>query len=492
MFIVSYQVNRQVMTTAVLLSALVGCSSTSDVPKANVIESGNNSLSHFPADSYGNLLTETDLVENGILDLQLALANRNLYQTKSGNISILNQQCGIDVIAKRGHAEYPENTVTALQHAALGGYDGAVISAQVTQDNYWVSHSDTQTGRAADRYDGKRFKFNRIDADDWNTLYARDREGRLTKERPAYLIQMLREWNQLTTLEEPLNIEISGNASELQLRQLDMMVRGQLATGHYFYSAKDFASLRSLRQINPRVYLGYVWEPHPTSINVLRRDMKKAAGSDALVKQNARGLNYLDRREDRARNKRRANAKNAASTRRYLGANSGLHVDIRSYQQYATIESRSRQAGLARVSTYSINGAKYHADNLKKIKRVGRPLPDEAIINTTKYGLCSVLVPTLTAAKKPTSALPTSTSSLAKLIGKLPNDADFSQLSSQIDYVESAHYLTNLGRVKQLPVAGVVKKKPRAKVVTHSATFTISEDESFELKAQAVQISVPN
>jgi glycerophosphoryl diester phosphodiesterase len=481
-----------------VLTLLAGCSSspsntTQQASQADRDNHSDNSLAHFPADAYGNTQTKAQLRSNGILDLQYALADRHLYKTKAGNISLLNQSCGIDVIARRGHVDYPENSVSGVKMAAFGDYDGAAINARLTRDNYWIAHADERTGRAVGRTDGEQFKLSRLDGSDWNSLLVRDKSGTLIGERPAYLVDILKVWRFLGSNEQPLNIEIMGEADVSDLARLDKMVRGQLGAGSYFYSSKDFSQLKQLRALNSKVYLGYVWEAHPTSVNVLRSQVTRAVGSDALFQQNQRNIAYLDRREDRARNKRRASAHNAAYVRRYLGSNSGLHVDIRSYQQYPTIQSRSRKAGLRRVSTYSINGADYHGKTLRQLHKAGRVLPNEAIIDSTKYVLCSQLEPGITAAKKRYKA----TTPLGRVIAKLPNDADFSRLDTQVSYVENGHYLTHYGKVRQLPVGPSKLTSSKRRVSNKaqpakSASTQIVEDVAFELMAQPIQITIPN
>ena len=472
--------------------ALVGCSS-SDNLSSGTHQDEVAGLTHLPIGAEGRVLKLSSYTPAQVQDIQNAMQARGLYWTAAQTPAYLNGKvCPIDVYAHRGHYNYPENSSSAVLMGAIGGFDGVEIDVMLTRDGYWVVHHDSYTGRATGRSDGKRYRMSRIKGKEWNTLVVRDKDGYLTDERAPYAIDAFERWGSSYQLGQQLNIEIKEDADIVELNQLLRMARETLPRGSYFFSSLEFDVLKKLRELDKSVYLGYVWEPHPTSIAKAKQTARKAAKSDVLYQKYNRQINWVSDYEARKRSRSKSQKYSAKTVRKALGANSGLHVDIRSFVGASTIYTRSHQAGLERVATYSINGTDYHQAQLAYLKSRGRQLPDEAIMDTSKFEACHRLYPNL--ANKVRSYTPTT--SYGRAIMQLPNDADFNRLEEQLMYLEDNHYIASNGRVRsmsrvaQAPVK--VKSKASSKTSRTSSQVFIPADEELSLEAKPINIEIPN
>jgi glycerophosphoryl diester phosphodiesterase len=489
-----------IRTNLLLCSAalfLAGCASSdksasSDSRETQGYQDQLGGLSHLPIGAEGRLFRQSSYSDIEVLDIQNALSARGLYLTSAMTVDYLNgQQCGLEVYAHRGHYNYPENASSAILMGALSGFDGVEIDVMLTRDGYWVAHHDSYTGRATGRVDGKRFRMSRIDADEWNTLVMRNKDGQLTTERPPYAIDAFNTWNNSFQPGQQLNIEIKEDADIVELNQLLKMVRQTLPTGSYFFSSMELDVLKDLRQLDKKVYLGYVWEPHPTSIEKAKALAKKAAKSDVLYQKYQRQINWVSDYESRSRSRSKSQKYSAKTVLNALGPNSGLHVDIRSFVGAATIYTRSHQAGLDRVATYSINGTEYHQSQLSALKNIGRPLPNEAIMDTSKFEVCQHIAPQNA---NQTQAY-TAVTPFGEAIMTLPNDADFGLLKDQIMYLKDNHYLAVNGRVRLLSTADV--SPPTTPVQSNknstkkSNTIYIPKDEDLSLESSPISIEIP-
>ncbi|MDA0147076.1 glycerophosphodiester phosphodiesterase [Vibrio sp. LaRot3] len=475
-----------------LVIALVGCSS-SDKLSSSDYQDEVAGLNGLPLGAEGRVFKLSPYTPQQVQDIQYALNARGLYWTAAQTPAYLNGQvCPIDVYAHRGHYNYPENSSSAVLMGALGGFDGVEIDVMLTRDGYWVVHHDSYTGRATGRSDGKRYRMSRIKGKEWNTLVVRDKDGQLTNERAPYAIDAFQQWANSYHLGQQLNIEIKEDADIVELNQLLRMARESLPQGSYFFSSLEFDVLKKMRELDKHVYLGYVWEPHPTSIAKAKQTARKAAKSDVLYQKYNRQINWVSDYEARKRSRSKSQKYSAKTVRKALGANSGLHVDIRSFVGASTIYTRSHQAGLKRVATYSINGTDYHQSQLAYLKSRGRQLPDEAIMDTSKFEACHRLYPNLAA--KARSYQPTT--EYGRAIMKLPNDADFNRLEEQLMYLEDNHYITSNGKVRSMtrttsaPVK--VTSKSGSKTTSTSSRVFIPEDEDLSLEAKPINIEIPN
>ncbi|CAH0524895.1 glycerophosphodiester phosphodiesterase [Vibrio hippocampi] len=488
---------RRLLVLVGMLS-LVGCASTSSDSTQQTKDDSLYGLSSFPMGAEGRAMRQSSFTDQQVVDIQLALQTRGLYWTAGQTPAYLDNQCSVNVYAHRGHYNYPENSVSALIMGVFGGFDGVEIDVMLTRDGYWVVHHDSQTGRATGRSDGKRYKMSRIKGKEWNSLVVRDKDGRLTNERAPYLVDVLEPWRDFYYRGQQLNIEIKQDADISELAALNRIVTSKLPKGSYFYSSLNFEVLELMRQIDANVYLGYVWEPHPTSIAKAKQTAKKAVRSDDLYQKYQRQIGWVSDYEYRRRTRKASKKYSARTVKKALGSNSGLHVDIRSYMDAPTIQSRSKQAGLARVATYTINGTEYHQQALVTLKQRGRALPDEVIMDTSQFEICHRLNPTL----KKQAKHYTPTTEYGRAIMKLPNNADFTRLQEQVMYVADNHYLTYDGRVRSLtptPLRSSTKTASSSKKTSSStssakpalSSIFIPVDEEMDLESTPIIITVP-
>lgn len=479
------RVIKLLLCTAIL--ALSGCSSTEKTENYQDEIAGLNGL---PLGAEGRVFKLSHYTAQEVKDIQYALNSRGLYWTAAQTPAYLNPTvCPVNVYAHRGHYNYPENSSSGVMMGALGGFDGVEIDVMLTRDGYWVVHHDSQTGRATGRSDGKRFRMSRINGKEWNTLVVRDKDGNLTNERAPYVVDVLKQWANSYHIGQKLNIEIKEDADIVELSKLVNMVRSSLPHGSYFFSSMEFDVLKKIRELDKAVYLGYVWEPHPTSINTAKQTARKAAKSDELYQKYNRQINWVSDYEARKRSRSKSQKFSAQTVRNALGTNSGLHVDIRSFVGAPTIYTRSKQAGLKRVVTYSINGTDYHQSQLVQLKRKGRPLPDDTIMDTSKFEACHRLYPELVH----NNSIYKPTTEYGNAIVRLPRDADFNRLDEQVMYMVDNHYLTSDGRVRSLDASSSLQLKTKQnKVSKQTQTFFIPKDEELLLEATPINIEIPN
>lgn len=471
-----------------VFAGLQGCSSTPMPPNSTVSDYRLTSL-NLPYDAATFPTQDNEQSKEALKDIQLSLKERNLYLTVARNIHFIKGECPIEVSAHRGNPSAPENSINGIVGAAYGGFDGAEIDVMLTRDGAWVTHHDLYTGRATGRADGERFRISRMSKKEWEGIAHRNKDGVLTQIRAPYAWEMFREWGEVGVYAQKLNIEIKTEADIDDLSNLDKLARTYIQPGRYFYSSMDMDVLEKMRELNPDVYLGYIWDPDPVSLDKFKRDVRRAARSDDYYQKNRKYIEQAFSYETRYRNRQKSKKLSAKAVRSKLGGNSGLHVDIRSYARYATIYDRSKQLGL-KVATYSINGTDYHQKQLVKLQKQGRRLPDEAIMDTTKQVICSKLKPSLITNPKG-SYHPTT--EFGALIQKLPKDADFNELENQYEYMADGHYMNVNGQVrKYVGLNANSQKRParKAKPKREGPVFHV-QDEEFDITEKPILISLP-
>ncbi|MGF1725133.1 glycerophosphodiester phosphodiesterase [Photobacterium nomapromontoriensis] len=457
---------------------LSGCATSPDV--AN---SGLKALSHFPLDAEGNLGRNLNYSEAELVDIQRALADRNLYMTLGGDIGFLADNCPIKVGSHRGDFRYTENSLNAISSAMVNGFDEVEIDARVNRDDSWVAHHDAMTGKSVGRWNGERFRISSMTNKEWRSSRLRDPHGQLTDEVPPFVSNLTTEWRKAFPGQK-LNIEIKGDATHKQLRQLNNSANFLLEPGSFYFSSMDIGQLEYMRKVNSDVYLGYIWDPDPTSIDIFKRDMRRAASNDAMYKQNRRLIDYASGYESRHRKSAKLSAAKVAEK---LGTNSGLHVDIRSFERYRTIYSRAHVLGM-QVVTYTINGDNYHRQRLAALAKKGAALPDTALMDGTKYRTCLAVKPNLVIRKGQYHA----TTALGKLIERLPNDADFSQLDLQQQYMADDNYLNINDQVRSIYDTTPVASKPVRKAKPISTKPVVQQDVKIDVMFDPISISIPN
>ncbi|GHA33228.1 glycerophosphodiester phosphodiesterase [Photobacterium aphoticum] len=470
---------RQIIYVALIGATLAGCAGGSSVTLAH---DPVRALSHFPNDAEGKLGRNLEHSEEELIDIQQALADRNLYLTLGGDIGFFDQNCPVNVSAHRGDFRHTENSVSSLEGAILNGYEEAELDVQANRDGSWVAYHDAYTGKAVGRWDGKRYRISTMSNSDWIKNRVRDTEGNLTEESPIFASGMINTWSNAIP-GQTLNIEIKGDPSHDDLRYLNNIVRWQLEEGSYYFSSMEIEHLEYLRKINPNAMMAYLWDPDPQSIEIAKRDLRRAVKSDVLYQRNRR---YIDLADDYSRRRYKNDAKlSAAEVRQKLGPNSGLYVDIRSFERHPTIEQRAREQGL-KLATYTINSDEYHRERLAYLAKRGRPLPDTVIVDSTKFATCISMEPELVTNKGEYRA----STVLGQMIAKLPNDADFSQLELQKIYMADNHYLSYKQQVRSIYAKETVA--PRANSKRQRFTEVIIKDVEMDVLVEPIIINLPD
>lgn len=414
----------------ITLLVLSGCKST---PTAATppIKNIPYSLSHLPGD------VKVDGLD--IVDVQLALGDRNLYLADNGNIKMVSiAQCPIDISAHRGDFRLPESSGRAIAEALTDNYNSVEIDVMQLKDGTWVNHHDNQTGRATVYYTGERYKLKQMSRQQYANLKLRDKDSNaLLDTRPITAYEAFNTFATYRSANQKLNVEIKSDPNGHNLVQLDNMLRHTIGLGSYYYSAADLDILEKLRGINPTVYLGFVQSGHPSSVEKLRTDLRKGVQNDAYYRDNQDHLELAGEygtKRYRSRYKNYASSSGLEKIIKRIGSNSGLHLDIRSYMQNPSVLANAKRYGM-KVYTYSLNGTDYHQSELKTLSR--SKLPDGVIVDTTPYQICQKLFN----ATKPNKRYQP-LSSTGRYIASLPMDADFDRFNEMLGYQQEGYYIS--------------------------------------------------
>lgn len=413
------------------LLALSGCASTQNElpPPAKIIP---YSLGHLPSD------VKVDGLD--MVDIQLALSDRNLYLADNGNIKMVSTaQCPLDISAHRGDFRLPESSASAIIEALKDNYNSVEIDVMQLKDGTWVNHHDSQTGRATVYYTGERHKLKQMSRQQYANLKLRDKKSNtLLDVRPITAYEAFNAFAiYRRSTKQQLNVEIKSAANGHDLAELDHMLRLTIGLGGYYYSAADLDVLEKLRGINPTVYLGFVQGAHPSSVEKLRSDLRKATQNDAFYQDKQNHLELAGKygtKRYRSRYQNYASSSGLNSIIKRIGPNSGLHLDIRSYMQNPSVVTSAKRYGM-KVYTYSINGTDYHQSKLKSLSRT--KLPDGIIVDSTPYQICQKLFKGAQPSKRyqPVSLT-------GQYIASLPMDADFDRFNEMLGYQQEGYYIS--------------------------------------------------
>lgn len=370
------------------------------------------------------------------IDYLLTLKDRGLYLNNLGQIAQLDTStCPIETVGHRGFYNQPENSLTAIQHGLAAGSDSVEIDIMRLRDGSWVVHHDPTTGRASGRLDGKIQIVSDMDSKEWNAILIRDpANSKLLRHEPApYLTEALKVVKRYANANQKINLDIKGTYAVSSLELLDKYVRRTMGN-QFYYSSTSFGTLATLRKINPRVYLGLIQKPHRTSVNLLIN--RKTTGHNInrryeyIVDSVKRlGEQFYDGRDDDWTSEDKLDLLKSK-----LGPNTGLHLDIRRYNEVPYVLSRTHERNI-KVQTYSITSTKYHQDVLVKLAEADR-IPDGVIIDTSPYHICQRLYANATPAGQyqPQSLT-------GKMVVILPVDADMQRMEEQPAYVGEGFYL---------------------------------------------------
>lgn len=451
---------------------LTGCSSTTTVQKSIPLP-----LLYFPSD----VMTEG----LDIVDMQLTLADRNLYLARNGTIKLLSTaQCKLDISAHRGDFREPENSVQAISSALSDNFNSVEIDIMQLKDGTWVNHHDSQTGRATVYYSGERFKLEKMNLKQFSGLKLRDKDNNdLINQRPITAYEAFITFAANRKPQQTLNVEIKSQATGAELAELDALLRQVIGFNGFYYSSTDIDTLYKLRGINPFVYLGFVQKAHPSSVNKLRSDLRKGAKDDAYYIDNKNRIELAGEYSSkyyRNRYKDHTSTKRINALFKTLGANSGLHLDIRSYMQNPSVKSRANKHAM-KIYTYTINGSSYHQSQLVSLKKT--QLPNGVIVDETPYKICQRLF-TASIPKKIYQPL----TETGKYIASLPVDADFDRFTEMLGYQYEGYYLSLSADLKAINSRPPKKIKQTAPSQHNDYDFPIIVDQAVDTHSSATII----
>jgi len=275
--------------------------------------------------------------------------------------------CGsMFVHAHRGAHTHPENSLSAIVAALRGPWDGVEIDAyRLGGDQTWVVHHDPILGRVTS-HPGRLLKD--MTASAWAEVRLKDRQGRLTEERAAFLEDVLAESAKYP--HKVLNIEAKGGVASCSgMAELANLVKRHRPDGNWFITGIQASALECVRKVDRDGYLG-----------VIALDMHALAQSTAFTR---------NRQVPAQVQPRKLSASELQATRRSLGAPSGYHVDTITLAANPTLLADARQAGMAVVTYHLGQGSdRDHARMIRDARARTGLLPSGAVIDGDPVQFC--------------------------------------------------------------------------------------------------------
>ncbi|WP_232771304.1 glycerophosphodiester phosphodiesterase [Colwellia sp. 75C3] len=472
----------KVLLNLSILLLLAGCQSVSNNTQKDETP---EQLQSFPYDA--------KLIGKDIVDLQLALKDRNLYMSSEGRVKLFSTgQCNIDIVAHRGDFREPESSERAITSATADDFNTIEIDVMQIKSGLWVNHHDMATGRAVVHYSGKSYNLAKMSDKTFSGLRLRDKEtNSLLEQRPITAYESFTAFAKAHKPGQILNVEVKSQANGAELTQLDHMLRKTIGQNSFYYSSLNLETLKKLRGINTTVYLGFIQAPHPDSIAKLKRELRKGVKKDELYQRHSRNIealgNYGTRRYSQTY-KDYTSLSALSNLQIKLGSNSGLHMDIRSYAKATSVKGRSNRLGM-KVYSYSINGTDYHQGKLLALNK--SLLPDGIIIDATPYRLCQQLFN----ASKPLKLHKPNTS-IGRYIKGLPQDADFDKFEQMLSYIDEGYYVSMAEGLKRIGAdknKSVFKPNEDKKPIGLSLDFPTIKDEKMDTSTgKAIRITIPS
>lgn len=385
-------------------------------------------------------------------DIQLALADRNLYMSNRGKVKLLNRDyCDIEITSHRGDGGYPDNSLSAVRSAIHMGFDRIEVDMMKLRDDVWIANHDSYTGFSVidSRGGNNKIPNYRYEQDYQYLRMKNSRTNEITKSPPPTAYSVFKSFTKHAADGQKLNIEIKGSYRESDLLALYNAALSRLGRGRFYFSSTDVNNLTTLRKVDQHLYLGFIQNPHPTSLSLLRNDVTKAVSSDLAYQSNQRLIN---RAVDRAmsyystgKSKDYTSSSSLALLQQKIGPHAGLHLDIRRYKETPHVTQRARSKGLE-IHTYAVNGGKYHERILASLKPPEQ-IMSGVIVDSSPTEVCQRIYggvsPKL--AYKPVTKW-------GEAIQTLPDDADFLRMLEQHDYFNDGLYLTYNNQVKSFSI----------------------------------------
>lgn len=271
--------------------------------------------------------------------------------------------CGeMFVHAHRGAPGYPENSMSAIQAALRGPWDGVEIDVQQLADRTWVVHHDPVLGRASSHL-GKLVRD--LSPAGWADVRLKDRQGRLTSEAPPLLEQVLAE--SAKHPDKTLNIEMKSSGSCTNVESLIALVRRHRPDGNWFITQIGQYLLQCARRVDKEGYLGVI-----------------TIDPASLVESNRFTRNQQLQVRPRA-----ITARDMKAMRESLQAPAGYHVDTITLAANPSFLRDAKDLGLP-VVTYHLGegGDRDHARTIRDTRMRTGLIPSGAIIDGEPLEFC--------------------------------------------------------------------------------------------------------
>lgn len=445
-----------------LVALLAGCTTTSvsPVPQMPVPPE----LQAFPRDA-----DTTPTPDN--IQRQLDLAKRNLYQTRDGHVRLASvQACELDLVAHRGHVDYPENSISGIKAAFAAGFPKVEIDIMRLRDGTWVLHHDPVTGRTSGFTSGSNAAISMMTAKDFSKLRVRDTKTlQLTSEPAPTLAALLKALAPVMADNQRLQVEFKSGASAHELATIDQLLAKALGQ-RFEYVAQDVQLLMQLRQLNSWVYLGIIEVPASASMQAQARQQAAARGITST-----RLSHIVEQKAQAAYRNSRTNwltPAGMANVQQHLGRNAGIHVDHAALTQQQTAVARANKLNIP-LYTYTITGHAPHMAALTRLQQQGA-MPVGAIVDDTHLNVCSAFFNVIPAA--------IASGSQESFILRLPADADFAVLDEQQRLLAMGQYRKTTGEIARLSTRHTAATNPQP--VLLNVDFKTVQDESIDLRRE--------
>jgi glycerophosphoryl diester phosphodiesterase len=273
---------------------------------------------------------------------------------------------GMELHAHRGSPAAPENSLSAIQLALEGSWDGAETDIQQLRDQAWVLHHDDQLGRTTS-LQGRAVRD--IDSATWREVRMKDRQGRVSSEKAPFMRDVAA--MAATHGSKVFNVEIKqGNYDCTPAHQAVSTLHEAMPGGQWFLTSIERRQLQCARKADPEGYLGQVvLDPQALALSSTNRYVRNGA---ARLASPTLDKNWLDRLVNE------------------VGSPVGIHIDTNTLAHNPGLLQLARQMNIA-VFTYNLDNDREHAQALRAARRQGDLLPSGAIINGQPDAFCQLL-----------------------------------------------------------------------------------------------------
>lgn len=429
----------KILISAFLAFLICGCGSTRDVIKEPGSNDKENLSKSLKSSRDKQAINDESKQKADIMAENIrAMHARGFYVAPSGLINYYEDRvcANLELQSHRGLVGYPENSIESIKGALENNFDVVEIDVVPTRDGTWLLHHDEKTGRATGTVDNKRREISRIRDSEIRYVSHRNMEtGELTKVRIPTLQSAMSVFKYMSRSDQLLNIEIKGSVAIGDLKKLEYMAFRTLLYKNYYFSSSEFKVLENMRSINPDVRLNYIDPADFDSLKIEKDKMKRGAINDPIYQREKRERGFSDSYTNQEKARRNYNKRIVTKNLDYfdqrIGPNYSVSKDIRALSRMSKSQRDNYKSNGVSLSTYSINGQKYHESVLSKLHT--SMMPESVIIDDTVFGFCTMFgLPKKKSFK--------SDMALANKIYNLPLDLDLERLGELALYEPSGLY----------------------------------------------------